>query len=309
MNCFYKTPENLTLLCSHLRSPSGPPSRESILISKRVLYLKGEKLLTYLTDRPKKWPRKFPKIEDRLSAGEVARELVKQGFLLRAVKKEKGILAVSPEKDFEESGLYVWLYEGDQTYSNLLTGVLIVGFLACVCFPIWPQMLKVWVWYLSVTLLLLIFGICVLRGVVFIVFWIIGRDFWILPNLFDESLGVAESFVPLYSFEKSSGSPMFRAVVLCLIAASIHWAISQPTEFDGMISAQKDFLDDLYSGNLLSDMSQQGKEDIDKPKMKSLDDLLQELDEVDDEEKAGESVIDHLMKEDEREEGEEVPEL
>jgi len=35
-----------------------------------------------------------------------------------------------------------------------------------------------------------------------------------------------------------------------------------------MIKAQKGFLDDLYSGNLLSDMSQQSKDDIDKPRMK-----------------------------------------
>eukprot|EP00519_Triparma_laevis_P009031 CAMPEP_0182506078 /NCGR_PEP_ID=MMETSP1321-20130603/20536_1 /TAXON_ID=91990 /ORGANISM="Bolidomonas sp., Strain RCC1657" /LENGTH=281 /DNA_ID=CAMNT_0024711747 /DNA_START=22 /DNA_END=864 /DNA_ORIENTATION=- len=279
MNPFYTESSNLLLLCSHLRSSSGPPSRESVLLNKRVLYLKGEKLLTYLSDRPKKWPKKFPKINDRLEATEVARQLLQHNLLLRASKKEKGILQPVQSKDFEEDGLYVWVYEGDQTMSNVLTAVLILGFLACVCFPIWPAVLKVWVWYLSVTLLLGIIGICLVRGLVFVVFWILGRDFWILPNLFDESLGVAESFVPLYSFSKSSGSLLFRATVLSLIALSVHWAISQPTEFDGMISAQRDFLDDLYSGNLLSDMSQQGKEDIDKPRMKSLDDLLMELDE------------------------------
>ncbi|GMI29534.1 hypothetical protein TeGR_g14465, partial [Tetraparma gracilis] len=47
-------------------------------------------------------------------------------------------------------------------------------------------------------------------------------------------------------------------------------------------------------------MSQQAKDDIDKPKMKSLDDLLQELDAVDvEEENAAEAILDHLLDEDE----------
>ena len=45
-----------------------------------------------------------------------------------------------------------------------------------------------------------------------------------------------------------------------------------------------DFIKDLYAGTLLSDMAQSDKENIDKPKMTSLDDLLKTLDSSDDEE-------------------------
>jgi translocation protein SEC62 len=54
--------------------------------------------------------------------------------------------------------------------------------------------------------------------------------------------------------------------------------VTQPSEFDGFVSAQGDFLKDLYAGTLLSDMSQEEKENIDKPKMQSLNDLLKNLD-------------------------------
>ena len=57
-----------------------------------------------------------------------------------------------------------------------------------------------------------------------------------------------------------------------------YWAVTQPSEFDGFVAAQGDFLKDLYAGTLLSDMSQEEKENIDKPKMQSLDDLLKDLD-------------------------------
>ena len=66
---------------------------------------------------------------------------------------------------------------------------------------------------------------------------------------------------------------------------------------------------DLYAGTLLSDMSQEEKENIDKPKMQSLDDLLKNLDEeinkpdspdgdLEDEEKL-DSMLDNLLDEDE----------
>ena len=62
------------------------------------------------------------------------------------------------------------------------------------------------------------------------------------------------------------------------------WAITQPSEFDGFVAAQGDFIKDLYAGTLLSDMSQRDKENIDKPKMDSLEDLLKKLESDDPEE-------------------------
>jgi len=168
-------------------------------------------------------------------------------YILRAEKMGKGTLNVSRDKEFAEDGYYAWLYEGDPSRTYMMTGVLIVAFLACTCFPIWPQFLKVWIWYLSCTLLIVIFGLCLVRLTVFVIFWIVGYDFWILPNLFDESLGVAESFSPLWSFCKSGEMLLFRLAVAGGIASFFYWAATQPTEFDGMIKAQRSFLDDLVS--------------------------------------------------------------
>jgi translocation protein SEC62 len=47
--------------------------------------------------------------------------------------------------------------------------------------------------------------------------------------------------------------------------------------------AQGDFLKDLYAGKLLPEKSQKDKENIDKPKLLSLDELLKKLDSGDDE--------------------------
>jgi len=80
-----------------------------------------------------------------------------------------------------------------------------------------------------------------------------------------------------------------------------YYAVSCPSEFEGMVASQKSFLDDLYSGNLIADVSQQSKDDIDKPRMKSLDDLLQELDAEDvEEEDKTDAILDMIMDEDEK---------
>ncbi len=269
----------------------------------------GEKLVTFLTEPKRgKWPKKLPKLPDRTDALAVCKTLLDVGYIHRSDKVGKGMLQPLRSKEFEENGYYTWNYEGDKTYSHMMTGLMIAAFLFCTCFPIWPNFLKVWLWYLSVTILIFTFTLCIVRLLLFIGLWVCGYEFWLLPNLFDENLGVAESFVPLYSFAKSAaGQSMTRGAVLLLIVASVYWAVSQPTEFDGFITAQRSFIDDLYSGNLLSDMSQQARDNIDKPKVKSLDDLLQELEE-EDEEEAADAILEHLMDEDEAKESGSVKE-
>jgi len=192
-----------------------------------------------------------------------------------------------------------------------MTAALVVGFLFCVCFPIWPHFLRVFVWYLSVTLLLFIFFLITARALAFLFVWIVGYEFWFLPNLFDETLSFTDSFKPVYSFEPTRpGQLPYRLGVGIAFFSFCYWAVTQPSEFDGFVSAQGDFLKDLYAGTLLSDMSQAEKENIDKPRMQSLEDLLKTLDtedevgkdflgeDLDDEDKL-DSLLDNLVDDEE----------
>jgi translocation protein SEC62 len=186
-------------------------------------------------------------------------------------------------RDFDESGYFTWIYEGDMTKSHMLTAALVVGFLCCVCFPIWPSFLRVFVWYLSVSLLLFIFLLITVRALLFLFVWMLGWECWFLPNLFDESLGFIDSFKPVIFCEPTKpGQLPYRIGVAVAFFSFCYWAVTQPSEFDGFVAAQGDFLKDLYAGTLLSDTSQEDKENIDKPKLQSLDDLLKTLDDDND---------------------------
>ncbi|GMI54431.1 hypothetical protein ScalyP_jg5921 [Parmales sp. scaly parma] len=309
---FYRGEKNLNALCNFLRA-TGPSVKEAVMRQgeKRVYYLKGEKLLHFLVI-PKKgrWDAKIPRVENREQALVICKELLKMEYIARVTKEDKGIVSLDRNTTFDEDGYFVWVYEGDTTKRSMMTVALMTIFLACTCFPLWPQFVKVWVWYLSVTMLIILFIYVTFRAALYLFCWgILGYDFWLTPNLFDEELGFIDSFIPGYSIEKSkAGQIYWRVAILVGFGSFCYYAVTQPSEFDGMLASQKSFLDDLYSGNLLTDMSQQSKEDIDKPKIKSLDDLLSELDAVDiEEEDVAEAILNKIMDDEfEAEEAEEA---
>jgi len=105
--------------------------------------------------------------------------------------------------------------------------------------------------------------------------WVMGYEFWILPRLFDESITFVESFKPLYTFEQcEAGQGYYRLATLVFLISSTVWLANQPDEFDEFIIASRKFTEDLYSGNLLPDRSEQDRRDIDKVKVPTLEELV-----------------------------------
>ena len=66
----------------------------------------------------------------------------------------------------------------------------------------------------------------------------------------------------------------FRLGTLVALFSMGYWIYCQPTEYDDYVAGLQGFTDDLYEGRLLSDMSQETKANIDKPKYQSLRDIL-----------------------------------
>ena len=199
---------------------------------------------------------------------------------------------------FEDSGYYTWIYAGNMVWSNIATGAVIAVVIGFTLLPIWPEFAKKILWYCSVTFLIATLAFCLVRFLLFVVLWLLGYEFWIFPRLFDESLSFQDSFKPIYSFDKGTpGQGYYRVGVVVLIAAFVYWACTQPTEFDGFMKAQKDFIDDIYSGNLLADVSQEQKDNIDRTRrVPNIEDLLREMEEEEriaaPEETSGEAKVD-----------------
>lgn len=134
-----------------------------------------------------------------------------------------------------------------------------------------------WLWYLSVTLLVVMTVFLFVRFVLFLSVWVCGYEFWLLPRLFDDTLSFTESFKPGYSWEKvPEGQHWWRGAVVVALIAFFYWAYNQPTDFDTFLTVQKDFLDDLYSGKMLADVSQMQKDNIDKVHIPTMEELMQD---------------------------------
>ena len=294
--------EKITAFC---RSSKGVPVRSGIErlrnahdTDRRVEYFRGEKLVTCLlgdVDMTAKQRKKRPFVAaDTEEARAVAAAMLGAGYIHRAHRSGKGQLEWEPVQKWDPKEYYVWDYEGSKGFSNFLTGCLIVGMLVCTCFPIWPHVLKVYLWYCSVTFLIVMTVFCTLRLLLFLNLWIWGWDAWILPNLFDESLSFTDSFKPVWSFEAGAkGQRYYRCALLVGAFAFFVWAYNQPTDFDAFVEAQQSFVSDLYDGKLLTDFSQQAKEEIDLVKRPSFEELAME-EEEEAKEKAAREDLDEL---------------
>lgn len=69
--------------------------------------------------------------------------------------------------DKGEAGRYVWLYKGSQTRNMLWLAVLIAIVFGMCLFPLWPGAMRVAVWYISVTLLLVLLGLTLTQFLVY----------------------------------------------------------------------------------------------------------------------------------------------
>ena len=83
--------------------------------------------------------------------------------------------------------------------------------------------------------------------------YITSLSFRIFPNIFDDSLGLVESFFPVIEVMEGDRKEMWSRVALAAVVAGVvAYYVNQPTEFEELVQANKKFMSDLYDGNLLS---------------------------------------------------------
>lgn len=229
---------------------------------KKVDYFRGKDFKKFLLESEGILTKKCPKALEEALDGQVpqtdqdvvrlGQELIDRKFCYKAMykplnptsksddgaekkpKKWPDRLGRTPNQTFDSEGFYVITYEGGSGLQHFLLGLIIAGVLLACMFPVWPMWAKVGVWYLSVIFLTLYFGVLILRMLIFTMFWIVGFDFWIFPNLNDEYCGFLDSFQPLYSWEKRKDDALMLLVrfgSLGIAAVAIQ-QIAETTSFE-----------------------------------------------------------------------------
>lgn len=136
-----------------------------------------------------------PKITSEEGAHALLHNIIPFTFFLRVDRGQPVGSASSPKslqinqmQLFKPDEYYAWFYEGSQ-WTNYVGGVAMVAIiLAGVMFPLWPPILRLGVWYLSLVFLGLI-GLLLVIAVIRLIFYIItvlvaSPGIWIFPRLF-----------------------------------------------------------------------------------------------------------------------------
>ncbi|XP_046851662.1 translocation protein SEC62-like isoform X2 [Xenia sp. Carnegie-2017] len=102
--------------------------------------------------------------------------------------------------------VYMWVFDPVHPRTIIYGVLVVIGAVVICLFPLWPEQMREYTWYLSVgaaILLGVLIFVALFRYVLFSFVWLITlgkHHFWLLPNL-TEDCGFFESFVPLYAHE------------------------------------------------------------------------------------------------------------
>ncbi|EGO03789.1 hypothetical protein SERLA73DRAFT_175427 [Serpula lacrymans var. lacrymans S7.3] len=206
-----KAPQEIRNVVQFLRSSkSDMKIRVGALNGKRVDYFKGKSATKALLSPAYAKLKHVPKVTTDAEAQALLQSIIPYTFYLRidrgaaATSSSPRPVAVTPQQAFVAESYYAWFYEGPQwtTYAGGLLMVAIM--LAGVMFPLWPPVMRLGVWYISVGMLGLIgafFGLAIVRLVFYVITLVVASPgIWIFPKLFAD-VGVIESFIPFWEWD------------------------------------------------------------------------------------------------------------
>jgi len=191
---------------------AGIKVRVGVLNGKRIDYFKGKAAVKALLSPAYAKLKNVPKITTEDEAQQLLLSIIPFAFFLRverggasgSASNSPKLLQVQQMQMFNQSEYYAWFYEGSQ-WTTYMGGIAMVAvMLAGVMFPLWPPIMRLGVWYLSIAVLGLIglfFAIAIVRLIFYIITVIVASPgIWIFPKLFAD-VGFVESFIPLWEWD------------------------------------------------------------------------------------------------------------
>ncbi|KAG6868539.1 hypothetical protein C0993_001427 [Termitomyces sp. T159_Od127] len=187
-------------------------ARVGALNGKRLDYFKGKSAIKALLSPGYQKAKDVPPVQDEEQAIAVLSAVNAFAFFLRVQRggpsgsssSSPKILQIIQEQKFAADEYYVWFFEGSQ-WTTYAGGILMVAImLAGVMFPLWPPIMRLGVWYLSIVMLGLVgllFAIAIVRLIFYVITLIVASPgIWIFPKLFAD-VGFVESFIPLWEWD------------------------------------------------------------------------------------------------------------
>ncbi|XP_052759613.1 translocation protein SEC62-like isoform X2 [Mya arenaria] len=160
-------------------------------------------------EKAKKAKKKTDKTEktEKVDADNEKDEEKKTEKKKNEVKLKKFKLNMSEDQRFVDgNSIYVWIYDPIHPKTFFIGFLMLLGAVALCLFPLWPDWMRIAVYYASLlgaSFVGLMLVLIVLRVIVFSIVWVLTlgkHHLWIFPNL-TEDVGVLDSFKPLYKHD------------------------------------------------------------------------------------------------------------
>jgi len=205
-----KAPPEIQKIAQFLRDGgAGMKIRVGALDGKRVDYFKGKSAVKALLSPAFAKIKGAPIVTTEAEAQTILQAVNAFAFFLRVERSGSSsstpkALQIISEQMFSPDEYYAWFYEGSQ-WTTYAGGILMVAImLAGVMFPLWPPVMRLGVWYISIAMLSLIglfFAIAIVRLIFYIITIVVASPgIWIFPQLFAD-VGFVESFIPLWEWD------------------------------------------------------------------------------------------------------------
>jgi len=191
---------------------AGLKIRVGALNGKRLDYFKGKSAVKALLSPAYDKLKGVPAVTSEEEAQNLLSQINSYAFFLRvqrggptgSASSSPKALQIIQDQKFDVKEYYAWFYEGSQ-WTTYAGGILMVAImLAGVMFPLWPPIMRLGVWYLSIGMLGLIglfFAIAIVRLIFYIITVIVASPgIWIFPQLFAD-VGFIDSFIPLWEWD------------------------------------------------------------------------------------------------------------
>ncbi|XP_076472470.1 translocation protein SEC62-like [Babylonia areolata] len=166
-------------------------------------------------DKDDSAPADKTQTSEKEEGGEKKEEKVEEKKEEGKKKKEKRLkLIMTDDQRFldGEENIYVWIYDPANAKTLVIGSLIVLGAIALCLFPLWPEVVRLGVYYLSLAaagFVGFILALVVIRLILFCIIWLLtlGRHhFWLLPNL-TEDVGFFDSFRPLYQHDTVTREP------------------------------------------------------------------------------------------------------
>ena len=150
------------------------------------------------------------------------------------------------------TGFYVFTVEGVgkvKTQLWLIACVALAFFF--LLFKVWPEWLKLGVWYISWYTLVFLVVTAIVRAIVWFLIFHVGIDFWIFPNYLIDSDNILDSFWPILAINIRDDMFDFRMLLVRIasIVAIFYCGqefMSDPENLESVMAGSSELIDEMY---------------------------------------------------------------